>query len=58
MADYALFAACASGPNIRRLGACEDMDFDLDNDVDQNDFAVFQRCYSGEDGPADPDCAN
>jgi hypothetical protein len=33
-------------------------DFDNDNDVDQNDFAIFQRCYSGMDNPADPNCAS
>ncbi len=27
-------------------------------DVDQSDFGIFQRCYSGEDVPADPACAN
>ncbi len=31
-------------------------DFDRDGDVDQEDFGVFQRCYSGENKPADPGC--
>jgi len=34
--------------------SCESKDFDHDLDVDQSDFAVFQRCYSGENVPADP----
>ena len=29
-----------------------------DLDVDQDDFAVFQKCISGEDNPADPTCAD
>jgi len=33
-------------------------DFDNDTDVDQSDFSVFQRCYSGEDVAGDPNCAD
>jgi len=33
-------------------------DFDRDRDVDQSDFGVFQRCYSGEGNPADLNCAD
>ena len=33
-------------------------DFDGDCDVDQSDFAIFQRCLSGPDVPADPNCAD
>jgi hypothetical protein len=33
-------------------------DLDHDGDVDQSDFGIFQRCYSGEGKPADPGCAN
>jgi plastocyanin len=33
-------------------------DFDQDGDVDQDDFAHFQRCYTGDGVPlTDPDCA-
>ncbi len=32
-------------------------DFDRDGDVDQEDFGIFQRCYSGEGQPVDPACA-
>jgi hypothetical protein len=37
---------------------CESRDFDGDNDADQSDFGVFQRCYSGENMPVDTNCAN
>ncbi len=33
-------------------------DHDRDNDVDQEDFGIFQRCLSGPDMPVDPNCAN
>ena len=33
-------------------------DFDTDSDVDQDDFGIFQRCYSGSGNPADPNCAD
>jgi len=33
-------------------------DFDEDSDVDQSDFGMFQRCYSGEGNPADPACGS
>ena len=32
-------------------------DFDHDGDVDIDDYGIFQRCYSGNDVPADPNCA-
>jgi hypothetical protein len=32
------------------------MDFDHDNDVDQDNFGSIQRCYSGENNPADAHC--
>ena len=30
---------------------------DLDGDANQSDFAIPQRCYSGENVPGDPNCA-
>jgi hypothetical protein len=57
-ADYQVFEACASGPEVPHGVDCSDRDFDKDGDVDQEDFAVFQACISGEDHPADPSCAD
>lgn len=31
-------------------------DLDRDGDVDQTDFGIFQRCQSGPNVPADPNC--
>lgn len=42
--DFQLLAACRSGPAIQRSTVCAAADFDGDNDVDQDDFGVFQRC--------------
>jgi hypothetical protein len=44
---------CTLSPDVNgKIGA----DFDVDGDVDQSDFGVFQRCLSGEGNPADPAC--
>lgn len=52
------FEACATGPSIPQFDAnCLNADFDRDCDVDQDDFAVFQRCWSGGDS-ADVHCAD
>lgn len=70
--DFAIFAACATGPVMPYdpshlppgcllwLDAAGFIapDFDRDGDVDQSDFAVFQRCWSGEGIPAELGCAN
>ncbi|MBP7936287.1 MAG: hypothetical protein KA354_16735 [Phycisphaerae bacterium] len=50
------FAPCFSGPAIAPGPSCSPYDFDADQDVDQADFGLFQRCFSGADAPADPDC--
>ena len=55
---YALFEDCASGPAIPHGLDCDDRDFDNDTDDDQDDFAAFQLCISGEDVTADPTCAD
>jgi hypothetical protein len=55
--DVDLFKACASGPMVPASPGCEDKDLDGDNDGDQSDFGIVQRCLSGADVPADADCA-
>ena len=32
---------------LRGSAGCQDADYDGDGDCDQDDFAMFQRCYSG-----------
>jgi hypothetical protein len=68
-ADLTIFVACAMGPAIPYHPAAlppgctlspDDTshiaaDFDKDDDVDSDDFAAFQRYWSG-DLPADPNC--
>ena len=34
------------------------MDFDLDGDVDQTDFAHIQNCFSGDGFACGPDCSD
>lgn len=58
---YAIFAY-DSTPNYASTPAIpaarvQCADFDLDNDVDQDDFAVFQRCLSGNAAAYPPGCA-
>jgi len=54
--DLAAFEACASGPAIPQTDpACADKKLDADTDVDQTDFGLFQRCWSGTE-PAAPGC--
>jgi len=54
--DLDLLVACTSGPAILFGADCDAMDLDGDDDVDQSDFGLFQRGYSGSSRPADPDC--
>jgi hypothetical protein len=35
---------------------CIRFDLDFDNDVDGDDFGVFQRCITGPAEPVDPTC--
>ncbi len=54
--DLAEFAACVTGPGIPQNDPnCAGMRLDDDDDVDQNDFALFQVCYGGTD-PAAAEC--
>jgi len=71
--DLDVFQVCATGPGLSYAGAglpadCPlgpaaatgwiAADLDHDGDVDQDDFGIFQRCYSGSGKPADANCAN
>jgi len=56
--DLQHLLACDLGPTIPQTDpACQDADLDGDGDVDQSDFGILQRCYSGENNPANSDCA-
>ena len=57
-ADFDAFQACICGPAIPSTPGREAKDPDGDNDVDLDDFGIFQRCLSGENVAADPNCAN
>jgi len=47
-ADFTHFQACATRAEVPQPApACTDADLDGDEDVDVDDFALFQRCYSG-----------
>jgi hypothetical protein len=52
-------AVCLSGAQVPQTDpACQDADLDSDVDVDQTDFGLLQRCLSGANTLADPDCAD
>ena len=48
--DYALFAACLTGPDSGIDPGCELADLDVDTDVDLADFAIFQAALAGGSG--------
>ena len=62
--DLLVFEACMTGPAITGLpyGCSQETldaaDRDHDGDVDLVDFAALQRCFSGRNNPADPNCAD
>jgi len=43
---------------VHSVEGYDNRDLDSDGDVDQEDFGILQRCYSGPDEHADPNCAN
>lgn len=56
--DYSAFEACLAGPGISLAGGCTTKDLDRDTDGDLADFATVQRCFNGQNHPADPNCNN
>jgi hypothetical protein len=61
VADYGVFMECAtlgSGPAVAITGeGCATRDLDGDGDIDLDDFGIFQRCFTGQDIPGNPDCS-
>lgn len=56
--DFTLFHGCMTGANQGPpTPGCEGARLDADDDVDQSDFAILQRCFSGSLTLADPSCA-
>jgi hypothetical protein len=57
--DYVRLRDCLRGPGITACGYPEVRVYlDPDWDVDLRDFAIFQRCFSGTDVPADAACGH
>jgi hypothetical protein len=54
--DAVIFAGCARGPAVPLTEDCAMVDFDGDGDGDQNDFSIYQRCYTGPVITASADC--
>lgn len=60
--DRQAFELCTTGPRIAVIPpGCtyqqfHAADLDDDNDVDQEDFGLFQRCYVGDGKPPAPGC--
>lgn len=55
--DLAGFIACALGPGVpQNEPACANARLDGDDDVDCVDFAILQRCWSGEGNIPDLTC--
>jgi len=50
--------SCMTGPGVGSVdSSCRSADLDGDNDVDQQDFGLFQRCYGGVGKIVSPNCA-
>jgi len=58
--DLAIFQPCVTGPAIipQLSPTCQLADLDRDGDIDQSDFGLLQRCYSGSSLLADSDCVH
>ncbi len=57
--DVAIFLPCITGPaqGPPAIG-CDLADIDSDDDVDQSDFGLLQRCMTGDTVFGDPNCAS
>lgn len=56
-ADARTFASCVTNPQSGFVSPeCTHIDADEDEAVDLTDFAIFQRCYTGQGGFANPTC--
>jgi len=60
--DYIALSECWTGPGIMDPSPtpeCQCLDATGDGAIDMQDFALFQTCYTGDEGgPADPGCDN
>jgi hypothetical protein len=46
--DFDIYLDCETGSEANDLpDGCEAFDFDQDQDIDREDFAVFQRVFQG-----------
>lgn len=57
-ADWDIFTDCAAGPGMPLVPDCDGAQLDGDSDLDQADFAIFQRCWTGDTMLADVSCAD
>lgn len=53
--DLKAFEPCLSAAGLKHTPECAGPDLDFDGDVDQDDYGVFQRCFSGS-ATADRNC--
>lgn len=54
--DLLLFVDCAAGPMLPIPEGCTTFNLDGDNDIDQDDFGIFQRCFSGDGNVPNSTC--
>jgi hypothetical protein len=47
LVDYSSFYDCLEGPDVSLNPGCEVFDFDEDGNIDADDFAAFQRAFTG-----------
>jgi hypothetical protein len=53
-----IFVGCLTGAGSEPVATeCQKADMDSDGDVDQSDFGLLQRCFSGT-ALGDPHCAD